>query len=244
MSRVEVSVQDGIEGLSRAAAERIAGIGASAVREKGRFCLNLSGGSTPRRLYRLLGDEFNNQIPWSRTHLFWGDERYVPRNDTSSNCRMAVETLISRVPIPGANVHSVPVERSPAEAAAAAYESHLRDFFAKDESGPLFDVTLLGMGEDGHTASLFPGSPALEETKRWVVAVSAPIGIEPRERITMTLPILNRSSHVFFLVSGEGKRKAARSILKGAAEASRYPAALVHGAAETVWFMDRAVIQV
>jgi 6-phosphogluconolactonase len=242
---IEVSVQVGLEQLSRTAAKRIVGIAATAVRERGRFCLNLSGGTTPRRLYSLLGGEFKNKVPWSRTHLFWGDERYVPRDDPRSNFRMAVETLISRIPIPDGNVHSVPVERSPVEAAAEAYESHLRDFFEKKESavGPVFDVTLLGMGEDGHTASLFPGSSALDEMQRWVVAVTAPPGIEPPQRITMTLPILNRSNFIFFLVSGERKRPAATSILMDADAASRYPAAHVRGAMGAVWFVDPSIIR-
>jgi 6-phosphogluconolactonase len=241
---IEVRVRQGLDKLSQTVAERIIEIAGPAIRERGRFCLNLSGGSTPRRLYALLAGEFKKKIAWTETHLFWGDERYVPRDDSRSNYRMVLETMLTELSIPPANIHSVPVDMSPIEAAAESYESHLRDFFGADRQSPgyTFDVTLLGMGEDGHTASLFPGSSALRETERWAVAVTAPRGIEPPQRITMTLPLLNRSNHVFFLVSGERKRPAALSILKGEAPESKYPAALVQAKREVVWYVDSNVM--
>ncbi len=242
---MKVRIQKDLEQSSRKVAERLVEIAASAIRERGRFCLNLSGGSTPRGLYGLLAGEFRSRIPWSRTHLFWGDERYVPKDDSRSNYRMARETMISRVPIPAVNIHPVPVEETPVEAAAESYEKHLRDYFVKREKpiAATFDVTLLGMGEDGHTASLFPGSPALDETKRWAVAVRAPGGIEPPQRITMTLPILNRSNFIFFLVSGEKKRTVALSILKGKDSSAQYPSAMVRAVAEVVWYVDPSILQ-
>jgi 6-phosphogluconolactonase len=243
---MKVRVQEDLEQSSRTVAERLVQIAASAIRERGRFCLNLSGGSTPRGLYGLLAGEFRNRIPWSRTHLFWGDERYVPWDDPQSNFRMAQETMISRVPIPAVNIHPVPVGETHVVAAAESYEKLLRDFFEKKEqpADATFDVTLLGMGEDGHTASLFPGSSALDEkTRRWAVAVKAPAGIEPSQRITMTLPVLNRSNFIFFLVSGVKKRTVAVSILKGKNSAAQYPSAMVRAGIEVVWYVDPSIIQ-
>jgi 6-phosphogluconolactonase len=171
------------------------------------FTLALSGGGTPRRLYELLsGPPYRDVFPWNRTHLFWGDERFVPRNDQSSNYRMVREAMLSRVPIPAANIHPVPTEGLTPEAAASDYERELKSFYGAerlDRGRPLFDVTLLGLGPDGHTASLFPGTAVLEERERWVAAV---VGPKPA-RITLTYPALESSQHVAFLVAGAEKRE-------------------------------------
>jgi 6-phosphogluconolactonase len=156
------------------------------VKTNGTFSLVLSGGSTPRILYRMLSRQFLDQIPWTKVHVFWGDERYVPHDDSQSNYRMARETLPDHVPCPVGNVHPMPTHFSDPDAAARDYEKTLKSYFP--ENLPGFDLVLLGLGEEGHTASLFPRSPALEETSRWVVAVKAPV--EPPLHLTLTLPAL------------------------------------------------------
>ena len=204
-----------------------------ALAKAGRFSLCLSGGSTPRLLYDRLGEApFHDSFPWDRTHLFWGDERFVPHADTDSNYRMAREALLSHAPIPLSNIHPIPTEGLTPDDAARRYESELRAFHAAAPADPLFDVVLLGLGDDGHTASLFPGTPALEERARWVVSV---IGAKPEPRITLTYPALASSRAIAFLVTGAGKR----DILARARGGDRdLPAARVEG--DVVWFADRA----
>ena len=172
-----------------------------------RFAVVLSGGSTPRRLYELLAaPPYAASFPWSRVHWFWGDERFVPHADAESNYRMAREAMLSRAPVPAVNIHAVPTEGMAADAAAAAYERALKAFYGADRldpARPLFGLVLLGLGEDGHTASLFPGTTALAERGRWVVAVS---GAQSTTRITLTFPALESCREAAFLVSGCGKR--------------------------------------
>lgn len=181
---------------------------AAAQAKGGRFAIALSGGSTPRRLYEtLVGPTFLGVFPWPQTHWFWGDERFVPHDDPLSNYRMVREAMLSRAPIPAANIHAVPTVGLTAEDAASAYEGELKSFYGADHlepARPLFDVTLLGLGPDGHTASLFPGNPALKERKRWVAAV---IGAKSEARITLTYPPLENSAAVAFLVEGREKRE-------------------------------------
>ncbi len=163
------------------------------------FTLALSGGGTPRRLYELLaGPPYREVFPWHQTHLFWGDERFVPRDDASSNYRRVRDAMLSRAPIPAANIHPVQTEGLTPEAAASDYERELKSFYGVerlDPARPLFDVNLLGLGPDGHTASLFPGTAVLEERERWVAAVAGP----KHTRITLTYPALESSRHVAFL---------------------------------------------
>jgi 6-phosphogluconolactonase len=170
------------------------------------FAVALSGGSTPKRLYEhLTRPPFRDEFPWSRTHWFWGDERFVPHEDALSNYRMVTEALLSRAPIPTGNVHPVPFGDSP-EAAARAYERELQAFYGAeslDVARPLFDVTLLGLGPDGHTASLFPDTAVLAERERWAAAV---VGVKAEPRVTLTYPALESSRHVAFLITGEEKR--------------------------------------
>ncbi len=178
-----------------------------ATAKHGDFAVALSGGSTPRRLYQCLaGPPYRDAFPWSRTHWFWGDERFVPPDDALSNYRMVREALFSRVPIPGANIHPIPTGSSSPEAAAYDYERLLKSFYGAerlDPARPLFDVTLLGLGADGHLASLFPGTAALAERIHWVAAV---IGAKSEARITLTYPALESSRNVAFLVEGKDKR--------------------------------------
>lgn len=209
MTKLETEVLGDAEQLARRAAQWLAEL-ANASGE--RFVVALSGGSTPRRMYQILA---GMPLPWARTHWFWGDERFVPPDDPRSNFRMAREALFEQAPVPAANIHAVPTEGLEPEAAAAAYEAALKTFYGAerlDPARPLFDVTLLGLGPDGHTASLFPGTAVLEERRKWVAAV---IGAKEEARITFTYPLLESSRHIAFLVAGAEKRRMLGLLLGG-----------------------------
>jgi 6-phosphogluconolactonase len=225
-----------IADLSRQVAEAAVGTINDAVRTLGKCSVVLSGGSTPRTLYSLLASQYRAQIPWAHVHVFWGDERYVPPGDPRSNYRMAKEALLDHVPCPAANIHRMPTHFPSADVAARDYERTLRRHFVKD--WPDFDLVLLGLGDDGHTASLFPGSLALAERTRWVVA--ARVSAEPQLRVTLTLPALTRAATVYFLVAGSTKSDALQHVLEGPADWIRYPAAGVRlGTASVIWWADR-----
>jgi 6-phosphogluconolactonase len=181
-------------------------------------------------------EKYRTETPWDHVHLFWGDERYVPADHPLSNYRMTRETLISHVPIPAANVHPVPTNLLTPQAAAAAYDAELRKFFGS--APPAFDVTLLGIGPEGHTASLFPGSPALEEKKKWVEAVTAQAA--PPNRLTFTLPVLNQSRNTYFLAAGAEKKEILDAIRAESDPAhSQYPAARIQPVdGRVLWFLD------
>jgi 6-phosphogluconolactonase len=202
------------------------------------FAVSLSGGSTPRRLYELLSTpEIASRFPWNRVHWFWGDERFVPHDHPDSNYGMARDAFLSQVPVPDANVHAIPTEGLSPEQAAVAYEATLKRFYGADALSPgqpLFDVNLLGIGEDGHTASLFPGQPALHEARRWVVAV---IGVKSEPRITLTYPALDSSRDVAFVVTGAEKRNV---VARAQAGDPTIPAGLVRPVGRLHWFTDRA----
>jgi 6-phosphogluconolactonase len=223
------------ETLARRVAEWLCDLARASERP---FAVSLSGGSTPRRLYELLAaPEIASRFPWSRVHWFWGDERFVPHDHPDSNYGMARDAFLSRVPVPAHNVHAIPTEGLSPERAAAAYEATLKRFYGADTlaSGrPLFDVTLLGIGEDGHTASLFLGQPELHETRRWVVAV---IGAMPEPRISLTFPVLDSSRDVAFVVTGKEKRDV---VARAQAGDRTTPAALVRPVGRLHWFTDRA----
>lgn len=209
-----------------------------AVAKEGIFAVCLSGGSTPQGLYeRLAETSYRDAFPWSRTHWFWGDERFVPHNDALSNYRMVREALLARAPIPTVNVHPIPTEGLSPELAASAYERELKTFYGAerlDPARPLFDVNLLGLGPDGHTASLFPGTAVLAERDRWVAAV---IGAQPEARITLTYPALESSRHAAFLIEGEEKRAIFDRLRRGDVS---LPAARLRPTGEVTWFLDRA----
>lgn len=229
--------------LSRAAAEEFVRRAQEAVRDKGVFTVALSGGSTPKSLYSLLSSEsedFRSRIPWSNIHFFWGDERHVAADDPESNYRMANETLLSKVPVPPGNVHRIRAENPDAALAAKEYEETLRQFFKLTPGQlPRFDLVLLGMGPCGHTASLFPGTEALNERERLVVAQ----WVEKFNayRITMTPPVLNNAASVIFIVGGTDKAETLHAVLEGDDEPARYPAQLIrptHG--DLLWLVDEA----
>lgn len=218
-----------------ALAERVADWMARIVRpKKERVAICLSGGSTPHLLYRTFATR--KRIPWRRVHWFWGDERFVPPGDPMSNFHMAETALLSRAPVPASNIHPVRTEGVTPAGSAALYEAELQSFYGAarlEPARPLFDVTLLGLGIDGHTASLFPGSPALEERTRWTAAVE---GQTPR-RVTLTYPALGSSAHVAFLVAGAEKRRVLRELWQGD---SNLPAARLRPEGQLHFFVDAA----
>jgi 6-phosphogluconolactonase len=237
--KLDARVLPDLVSLSRAVLEETFPIIQEAVTKRGRFAIALSGGHTPGKMYSLWAqtEQYRNKTPWDRVHLFWSDERFVPADDPRSNYRMARETLISQVPIPAENVHPMPTNLSSPEECARAYETELLKFFGSEP--PAFDVQLLGIGDEGHTASLFPGSPALGEKVRWVAAVR--VAAEPPQRITLTPVVLNQGRNTFFLVAGEGKRAILSAIRdEPASQPGQYPAARIHPAREPVWFLDQA----
>jgi 6-phosphogluconolactonase len=226
--------------LFQAAAEEVIRAATDAVAQRGRFTIALSGGSTPRNLYTLIAANASASLPWDQMFFFWGDERHVPPDDPESNYRMANETLLSKVPIPPGNVFRIPSENPDASAAAEAYEQTLRKFFALAPGEfPRFDLILLGIGPDGHTASLFPETEALQEKSRLVVANW--VEKMKTSRITLTLPVLNAARCVAFLVSGIDKAAVLHEVLEGDAPGEKYPSRLVRPSeGKVIWFVDRA----
>ncbi|MET0649366.1 MAG: 6-phosphogluconolactonase [Pyrinomonadaceae bacterium] len=236
-AELNVYVFDDAESVARAAAARIAELARESIEARGRFAIALSGGSTPRRVYELLaGEDFRERIDWPNVHVFFGDERMVPPDHHDSNYRMASEALLARVPIPPENVHRIDGVGA-ADANASAYESEMRELFG-DEEWPRLDHVLLGMGDDGHTASLFPGTTVLGETRLWV----APNWVEKLGawRVTLTAPVINAARHVTFMVTGAGKAARLREVLKGERDPARLPSQLIRPADGTLeWYVDR-----
>lgn len=246
--------------LADAVARHVVACGQEAINASGRFTLALSGGSTPRAAYsRLATRDLADRVNWQRTHVLWGDERCVPPDDPRSNYRMAKESLLDRVPIPAENVHRIRGEDEP-ERAAADYEAELRSLLgchserSEESLGPRatierslaslrmtnsLDLVLLGLGEDGHTASLFPGQPAVHETTRWVVAAMAPD--KKLWRVTLTPAILNLAHDVTFMISGAGKAARLRQVVEGSFTPDRLPAqAILPAQGRLTWMVDEA----
>lgn len=199
----------------------------------GRFTVALSGGETPRAAYQLLGSRYQYEVDWEKVHVFFTDERFVPPEDPRNNAAMAVREWLAKVAIPRNQVHAIPTVGGTAAECAARYEGTLRNAFP---TATTFDLAIMGIGADGHTASLFPGdAPAIGERARWVLAVQAPAGTDPRERITLTLPVLNGSRRIVFAAVGDAKRERVAEALAGR---EQLPASLVHGRESTVWLLD------
>jgi 6-phosphogluconolactonase len=232
-----VVVLETLEVAARAAAREIVDAAAAAIEQRSRFVVALAGGETPRPLYGRLGSEYRDAVAWDRTDVCFGDERCVPPHNPESNFRRVWSTLLAHVPIVEERIHRIPGELGP-DAAARDYDARLRRLFVDDATTPTFDVAVMGVGADGHTASLFPGDPALEERKRWAAPALAPPEMKVRERVTLTLPVLNRARLVLFLCAGVEKRDVVSRILSGAVP--ELPAAQVHGVERTVWLLDRA----
>ena len=229
---MSLTVYESKEQLADAAARLFVERAQRAVSDSGRFAVALAGGSTPQRAYELLADTHRDDVDWHGVHVFFGDERGVPPDHEDSNYRTANEALLSRVPVGSAR--RMRGELPPSEA-AADYERELRGFFG---GPPVFDLVMLGIGEDGHTASLFPRTAALDATDRFVV--ENPVEKLGTTRLTLTAPAINASREVAFLVSGGGKAEALKEILEGDADPRDYPAKLIRPAGDCAWMVDRA----
>lgn len=228
--------------IAQEAATRVVSIAEEAVDRRGRFTLVLAGGSTPKRLYALLAtDPHCRRLPWQATHVFWGDERTVSPEHPDSNFGLARAMLLSHVPIPANQVHRMQAERVDLDAAASEYEAEIASTFAAQppNESPVFDLLLLGLGTDDHTASLFPYTRALRETRRWVVSNYIPTF--QTNRLTLTPCILNRAAMILFLVSGIEKTTTLQAVLEGPTDPERLPAQLIRPVAgRLVWLVDQA----
>jgi 6-phosphogluconolactonase len=232
----ELTVVPDAAALAQAAATRLL---ARLSAPSGRFAVCLTGGSSPEGLYRLLATEpYRGRMPWERIHWFWGDDRFVPQNDPRSNSGAARRLFLDRVPVPAANAHPIPTDAANVDAAARRYQAELHAFYGAqrlDPARPLFDVVLMGVGNDGHTASLFPGHAELDETERWAVGV-AEAGQEPFvPRVSLTFPVLASTREMLFLVTGRGKREVIARVMAGA----DLPAARAGAHGDLVWLVDR-----
>jgi 6-phosphogluconolactonase len=237
----KIRLHAGAEVLSRAAAGVFAQIARKCITPKGgRFVVALSGGHTPLRAYQLLSQPpYRDLVRWDKTHVFWGDERCVPKEDPRNNARAAMQALLDHVPVPRGHIHPIPTELPP-EKAAEAYERLLREFFR--DGPPHFDLIFLGLGEDGHTASLFPNTTILEERTRWVKEVF------PKEqdipRVSLTVPVLVEASSVVFLVQGAEKSRAVKEVLEGEYRPNEFPAQLIRPTrGELIWLVDEKAAQ-
>lgn len=240
-SQPEIQILPDNAELTRTAAGYFLHHAAQAIETRGKTTIALAGGSTPKGLYALLSTSpYCEKLDWSRVHVFWGDERQVPPDHPDSNYRMAQQTMLSKLPIPAAQIHRMEGERSDAQEAADAYESLLQAHFKMQPPHiPRFDLVLLGLGPDGHTASLFPGTSAVHEHARWIAAP----WVEKfhTHRITMTPVLLNHASHIGFLVSGQDKAAALRAVLEGPFRPDEFPAQVIQPVHGTLtWFLDHA----
>lgn len=227
-------VEEDAEALAHAAAARLC---ECATESEDRLAFCVSGGRTPKRLYELLASPpFAARFPWVRTHWFWADERFVPPNHPDNNARMVCEAMLAPAQVPTAQIHVIATDGITPAQSAAQYERTLQAFYGTnrlDPGRPLFDITLLGLGGDGHTASLFPGTAALDEREAWATAV---IGARDEPRVTLTYPALESSRETLFLVSGAGKR----DVLRAVAEGADLPANRLRSRGRVSWFLDRA----
>lgn len=230
-----ITIFPNLEALSQAAAGMVVERCTLAIKAHSRFSIVLSGGSTPQRTYELLGSPpYRDQIAWEKVHVFWGDERCVPLDDPRSNAKMANEVLLDKVPVPLHQIHPIVCSGDPSKT-AKDYEDLLKAFF--QDQPPRFDLILLGLGPDGHTASLFPGTPVLKEDERWVADVYVPG--QDFHRITLTVPIVNSAAAAAFLVAGSDKAHALYEVRKGATNPERFPAQLISPVdGELFWLVD------
>ncbi|HEY2919445.1 MAG TPA: 6-phosphogluconolactonase [Candidatus Binatia bacterium] len=235
----EVIICRDVNELNRKAAQQFIALAGEAISQTGRFTVALSGGSTPKGLYASLATpEYRNRVDWSRVHLFWGDERCVPPDHPESNFRMVQESLLSKIQIPFENVHRMMGEKEP-EQAATEYEEHLRQFFHLPRGGvPRFDLIFLGLGEDGHTGSLFPDTAALNEKEHLVATVY--VEKLKAHRLTLTLPVINAAARIIFLVTGQSKSTVVNKLLSADSKSQNYPATKVSPAnGHVTWLMTQ-----
>jgi 6-phosphogluconolactonase len=225
--------------LSSAAAQDVNALINKVVASRGVFYLALSGGNTPQTLFHILGTTYAKLIPWKGVHVFFCDERFVPHTDSLSNFRMTKEALLDHISIPQENIHPIPTNQLDLNTAASDYETELRKFFTDGAKG--FDLAIMGIGKEGHTASLFPGSPALDEKEKWAVGVE--VNAVPPRRITLTYRVLNRAAVIYFLVSGSDKAEVMGEILESANDFHSCPATGIHSrSGKTVWWVDSAAL--
>jgi len=247
---MELHIAKDLNELSTQAADFIVAHINNTLQKQPRFTLALSGGSTPKALHELLASNaYKNKINWSKVHIFWGDERFVPLHDARNNANMAFDTLLNKVPVLKENIHVMQTENITPDESAAAYEKTLREYFplvhinsGSDVPGstphPTFDLIILGMGDDGHTLSLFPGKPAIHITDKWTTAFY--LDEQAMYRVTLTHPVANYSACVMFLVSGSGKAKALKGVLEGPYNPDVYPSQIIKPKGELHWFVDEA----
>jgi len=223
--------------VSKALADWITETIETTLKKQDRFTFVVTGGNSPKQLYELLaGAPYKDRIDWSKLHIFWGDERAVPYNDSRNNAKMTVDHLISKVPIPREQVHIMDTSLAPAES-AKAYEAILHRYFG--EEGASFDLVLNGMGDDGHTLSLFPHTPVIHEKKAWVTSFY--LDAQQMYRITLTAPVVNRARKVVFLTFGANKSNALFEVLKGARNVDQYPSQIIQPLdGDLHWFVDEA----
>lgn len=234
---MNIGIYPDIDALSREAAQYVVRVANESIVTHGRFSIALSGGTTPKKLYGLLGGEpYRSQINWALVHIFWGDERCVPPDSPDSNYKMAHEVLLSNIPVPVSQVHRMPAEMADRNAASEQYVLEMQRTFGTNGI-PNFDLIQLGMGPEGHTASLFPHQASLHEQRRLVMPVSVPK--PPPDRLTFTPPILNAARNVLFLVTGSDKAEALHAVLEGPYQPDEYPAQIVRSTSgEVVWMLD------
>lgn len=233
---MELHVYKDAEALSQAAAKWIAERIGAVLKTADRFTIALSGGSTPKRLHEILAvSPYKEQIDWSKLHVFWGDERAVPFEDSRNNAKMAYDTLLNFVPVPPSQIHVMRTDVTP-EQSAVEYEKLLHHYF--DGKPFSFDLVLLGMGDDGHTLSLFPGTPGVHEEKVW--AFSFWLAVQDMSRITISKTITNLSSAVAFLTAGGAKAHALKEVLEGAYDPDKYPSQVIKPKGELHWFVDES----
>ena len=232
-----IQVFKNTEELSKTAAEIFTQTAREAVRDHGRFTVALTGGSSPAQLYNILTQQpYREQVPWNETYIFWGDERWVPLSDERSNYKMAYDALLNKVPVPPNQIFPMWGETSPVDF-AQQYEDLLQNHF--NSTAPRFDLILLGMGDDGHTASLFPGTAVLQEKQRWVQAYY--LDSQSMYRITLTAPIINQAKKILFMTYGEKKANALYEILEGERNTAKYPAQLIQPLqSDILWLVDEA----
>jgi len=234
----DVRIFENLDSLSQAAAKLFIETSAQAILQRGQFLVALSGGNTPTELYKLLAQSpYQEQIDWPRVHMFWGDERCVPIEDSENSYRQAYDALLSHVPIPAENIHRVKSNLEPAEA-AKDYANVLKKFASPPLDWPRFDLVLLGMGEDGHTASLFPGSEMNVTSP--TLAVAAQYQDRPANRVTLTPLVFNSARRIIFLVSGESKAQTLANVLYGGYHPEQLPAQRIRPIdGELIWMMDK-----
>lgn len=236
---MNIRIFDDLDTLYKEAAGFFADLSEKSIREKGRFTVALSGGSSPKAIFQLLAtEEYAGKIQWDKIYFFWVDERWVPLNDDKSNARMTFETLLDKVPVPEDHIFPMYKDNALPEEYAREYESYIRNILGNEG---VFDFILLGMGDDGHTASLFPGEEVLSEKEKWVSAYY----LKPQEmyRITLTAPIINKAENILAVAFGESKRHALHEILKGAHNPEMYPMQLIEKKENFLFFTDHQAME-